>query len=475
MFKSLKVKIITISLLGVFALLVTMFSYVLPLYRDSVRESLKHEVKAAVDLAATTVEHFAKMAEDKKITVDEAKELARSAVRDMRYNETDYFFIYDFDGYGVAHGMNKAIEGQYRLDVKDQNGLPYQRTMLAIAQSPEGAGFTEYVFPKVKDGPAIGKVTYVRSYKPWGWYVGSGVYKDVIEDQIAAFEVRMITVFAVVSLVVLVLALGFSLSLSRKINAIVASLSRSSEEVDHSIVAVSEAGKSLAESSTSAAASLEETVASLEEVTSVVNMNSGNAQQASSLSQTSKTTAEEGEEQVKVLMTSMDEISRYSHKIEEIINVIDDIAFQTNLLALNAAVEAARAGDQGKGFAVVADAVRTLAQRSASAAKDISSLIKESVEKVESGQKIADRSGEVLGNILVSVKKVADLNGEIATASGEQTQGIQQISQAMNQLDAVIQSNAAATEEISANVVDIGSRMKTVANDVEQLKKLVHG
>ncbi|MNK12065.1 Methyl-accepting chemotaxis protein IV [compost metagenome] len=475
MFRSLKIKIITISLLGVFALLVTMFSYVLPLYRNSVRESLKHEVKAAVDLAASNIEHYAKLAEEKKITTDEAKELARSSVRALRYNETDYFFIYNFEGYGVAHGMNQAIEGQYRLDTKDQNGLPYQRTMLAIAQSAEGAGFTEYVFPKVKDGPAIGKITYVRGYKPWGWFVGSGIYRDVIDEQIAAFEVRMITVFVVVSVVVLLLALSFSLSLSKKINAIVTSLSSSSEEVGQSIVAVSEAGKSLAESSTSAAASLEETVASLEEVTSVVNLNSGNAQQASSLSQTSRTTAEQGEEQMKGLMSSMDEISQYSRKIEEIINVIDDIAFQTNLLALNAAVEAARAGEQGRGFAVVADAVRTLAQRSAEAAKDISSLIKESVDKVEGGQKLADRSGEVLGNILASVKKVTDLNGEIATASGEQTHGIQQISQAMNQLDAVIQSNAAATEEISANVVDIGSRMKTVERDVEQLKKLVHG
>ncbi|WP_413294539.1 methyl-accepting chemotaxis protein [Bdellovibrio sp. HCB185ZH] len=475
MFKSLKFKIISISLLGVFALLVTLFTYIIPLYRDSVREGLQHEVKAAVDLAGSTIEHYAKLADDKVISVEEAQRLAKDTIRSMRYNENDYFFIYDFNSITIAHGTNPALEGQDRSSALDPNGVAYQKNMLALATSPGGSGFTEYTFPKGKDGPPVKKSAYVRSYKPWKWYVGSGVYQDVVDSQTQVFEVRMVTVFVVVSALVLVLALGFSFNLSKRINTIVSSLSKSSEEVGHSIIAVSEAGKSLAESSTSAAASLEETVASLEEVTSVVNLNSGNAQQASTLSQSSRSTAETGEQQMKVLVDSMNEIATYSHKIEEIINVIDDIAFQTNLLALNAAVEAARAGEQGKGFAVVADAVRTLAQRSASAAKDISGLIKESVEKVDDGQRLADKSGEVLVHILSSVKKVADLNGEIATASGEQTTGIHQISQAMNQLDSVIQSNAAATEEISANVVDIGSRMKNVENDVELLKKLVHG
>jgi methyl-accepting chemotaxis protein len=171
----------------------------------------------------------------------------------------------------------------------------------------------------------------------------------------------------------------------------------------------------------------------------------------------------------------MQGISSASRKIEEIIHVIDDIAFQTNLLALNAAVEAARAGEQGKGFAVVADAVRTLAQKSADAAKDITSLIKDSVEKIEKGTLVADKSGVVMQDIVSSVKKVSDLANEIASASSEQTTGIQQISKAMNQLDQGAQSNAASSEEIASTAEEISSQAVQMQQLSEALNEVVTG
>lgn len=261
--------------------------------------------------------------------------------------------------------------------------------------------------------------------------------------------------------------------ISRTVENIANALLTSGKYVTDSIQQLSATGQTLSQASTSAAASLEETVASLEEMSSMVKMNSDNAKQASALSQSSRDSAEQGEKEIHSLISSMHEISTSSKKIEEIITVIDDIAFQTNLLALNAAVEAARAGEQGKGFAVVADAVRSLAQKSAVAAKEISTLINESVSQVEKGTEIADRSGQSLKGIMKSVKTMTELNAGISSASTEQSQGISQISQSMNQLDQATQSNAASAEEAAASSETLLRQAKSLAEQVEHLRNLV--
>jgi methyl-accepting chemotaxis protein len=263
--------------------------------------------------------------------------------------------------------------------------------------------------------------------------------------------------------------------ISSSISDIATHLRGSGGEVSTAVQQLSAAGQSLAQSSTEAAASLEETVAALEEMSSMVKMNAENAKQAASLSQVSKDRAETGEKEIKTLISSMHEISDASKKIEEIISVIDDIAFQTNLLALNASVEAARAGEQGKGFAVVADAVRSLAQKSAEAAKDISGLIKDSVAKISHGTDVADKSGTVLSEIVVSIKKVSDLNNEISAANSEQTTSIQQVSKAMQQLDQSSQQNAAASEQIAGTAQQISGEASKVHDLVEELGTIVSG
>ncbi|RQX17013.1 chemotaxis protein, partial [Micromonospora ureilytica] len=265
--------------------------------------------------------------------------------------------------------------------------------------------------------------------------------------------------FTVLFLIMLWIANRVSGSVGRVVGA----LTEISQNVSGAISQLSVAGQALSTSSTEAAASLEETVASLEEMTSMVSRNSDSAKQASSLADGSSSVAKEGEREINGLIESMSQISRDSKKIEEIIHVIDDIAFQTNLLALNAAVEAARAGEQGKGFAVVAEAVRALAQRSATAAEEINGLIKESVERTEKGSVVADNSGQVLSRIVSSVEQVVVLNREIAQASSEQSQGISQISKAMNQLDQASQSNAASSEEIAATAGEIERRAHETA------------
>ena len=198
------------------------------------------------------------------------------------------------------------------------------------------------------------------------------------------------------------------------------------------------------------ASSLEETASSMEELTSTVKQNADNARQANALAVSAAEVAVKGGVVVSQVVDTMGAINTSAKKIVDIIGVIDGIAFQTNILALNAAVEAARAGEQGRGFAVVAAEVRNLAQRSATAAKEIKTLIGESVEKVDTGSKLVDQAGQTMEEIVASVKRVTDIMGEIMAASQEQTAGIEQINQAIAQMDEVTQQNAALVEEAAA-------------------------
>ena len=198
------------------------------------------------------------------------------------------------------------------------------------------------------------------------------------------------------------------------------------------------------------ASSLEETASSMEELTATVKQNADNANQANQLVQSASSVAARGGEVVAQVVRTMEEISRGSKRISEITGIINGIAFQTNILALNAAVEAARAGDQGRGFAVVASEVRSLAQRSAEAAKEIKGLIEDSTGKVNAGSKLAAEAGETMQEVVASVRKVAEITGNISAASREQASGIQQVGQAVTQMDQVTQQNAALVEQVSA-------------------------
>jgi len=245
---------------------------------------------------------------------------------------------------------------------------------------------------------------------------------------------------------------------------------QNSESVAIASAQIAQGNTDLSQRTEEQASALQQTAATMDELGATVRNNADNARQANQLALGASSVAAKGGEVVGQVVDTMKGISDSSRKIAEIIAVIDGIAFQTNILALNAAVEAARAGEQGRGFAVVASEVRNLAQRSASAAKEIKELISTSVERVENGTALVDQAGKTMSEIVGAIKRVADIVGEISAASAEQSAGVGQVGQAVTQMDQATQQNAALVEESAAAAESLRGRAQQLVQAVAVFK-----
>ena len=453
-------------------------------------EARKATTRTVVESAHSVVEHHYRLAQSGAVTEEEARRQAIAALRAVRYGDKDYVWINDLRPYVVMHPVKPELDGKDAGGIRDPEGKPLFQQFVDVVKAA-GAGYVDYLWPKPGFEEPVRKVSYVKGFAPWGWVIGSGLYVDDIERAFRADVAKTLGLVVVAIALFAMFALAIARGITRRLRHAVeiartvsagdltaqitvdtrdetgqllealrdmnASLARIVAEVRVGTGAIGTASQEIAMGNADLssrteqqASSLEETASSMEELTSTVKQNADNARQASQLAAGASEVAVKGGAVVGEVVHTMTSINESSKKIADIIGVIDGIAFQTNILALNAAVEAARAGEQGRGFAVVASEVRSLAQRSAAAAKEIKQLITDSVAKVDDGTRLVDEAGRTMDEIVAAVKRVTDIMAEIAEASHEQSSGIEQVNQAVTQMDEVTQQNAALVEEASA-------------------------
>lgn len=463
----------------------------------------------AVDIAVSTIEHFDMLAQQGEITQQEAKTLALETIRDVRFGaEDNYLFAFDGDLKMLAHPRRPF--GEDVSQVKDPEGRLIFRSILDNTRVT-GSGFTEYYSNFARGNDAMPLVrTYSEVYAPWNVYIASGVFmgdvnsaimRQLLETVIVGVIAGILVTLAFWSMVSLILrrlggepsyAAGVvgriaqgdlsapvtispndTSSLLHDIRAMRDQLRETMQEiqttsnaVDHNAAEIASGNQELSSRTEQQAAALQQTSSSMEEVTATVRQNADSVEQAKELVHSAGETSQAGQQAIGEAVVSMQEINAEAAKIAEIVTLIDGIAFQTNILALNASVEAARAGEHGRGFAVVAGEVRQLANRSASAAQEIKTLIDTSNAQVSNGARLVGTAKERMQKIDQQIQRVNDLFSDITAATHEQTRGIEQINIAISQLDRATQDNASMVQQTADSAQDLTKRSQSLNNVV---------
>jgi methyl-accepting chemotaxis protein len=472
-------------------------------------EEREQRMVTAVDIAVSTMEHFDERAEQGYITQQEAQTLALETIRDVRFGaEDNYLFAFNSDLQMLAH-PNRAF-GEDVSQVKDPEGLLIFRTILDNTRVT-GSGFTEYYsnFARGSDATPLVR-TYSEAYAPWDLYVASGVFmgdvhseimSQLVESVIVGILAGLLVTVAFWSMVSLILRrlggepsyaagivgriaqgdLSVPVTLNQndtssllhdiqvmrdKLRDTMQEIQATSSAVDNNAGEIALGNQELSSRTEQQAAALQQTSSSMEEVTATVRQNADSVEQAKELVHDAGETSQSGQQAIGEAVVSMQEINAEAAKITEIVTLIDGIAFQTNILALNASVEAARAGEHGRGFAVVAGEVRLLANRSASAAQEIKTLIDASNAQVSNGARLVGSAKERMQKIDQQIQRINDLFTDITAATHEQTRGIEQINIAISQLDRATQDNASMVQQTADSAHDLTKRSQSLNNVV---------
>ena len=477
---------------------------------DQLMQSHRDATRQNVEVAHGTLVWAYAQETSGKMTRAQAQQLALELINPLRYDGQEYFWINDMQQKMLLHPIKPELNGQNMSGMKDPNGVALFQLFVDTVRS-QGKGFVGYQWPKPGSNTPLDKISYVQGFEPWGWVLGSGIYTDDVKSEfLHQLTIASVNVF-VALLVAGYLFLSFYRvmdgglketrrhlramtegdlttspspwgkdeaaqlmtelhSMQNALRIMVMRVRRSSDDIVHSASEIASSAMDLSKRTEETASNLEQSAASMEEISTTVSSGTQSAQEASKIARHNAAVAADGGRVMLEVAKTMESILASSAKIADIIATIDGIAFQTNILALNAAVEAARAGDQGRGFAVVASEVRSLAGRSAAAAKEIKTLIDHSVDQVAIGTSIVRKAGVTIEDIVVSSQRVDSILNEVATSANEQNQGIGQIGKAVYELDRMTQQNAALVEETASAAAAMQNQAYTLVGEVARFK-----
>ncbi len=452
---------VTLVLIGVY------FKFEALIYRDK-----KSDLKSVTEVAFSLMTDYEARVKSGELTLEDAQKKTAQQIRDLRYKGQEYFWINDLGPTMIVHPFKPELDGKDLSGFVDPNGKHLFVEFVRVCKEHKD-GFVDYMWPKPGESKPVPKISYVKVFKPWGWIVGSGVYIDDVEKELAAIRNLFLGVVLLFALIGAPLSWWIARSTTRPINLAIEGLTANADIVCQVAGQLSSSSRELAEGASAQAAAIEETTSSLEEMSAMTRQNAEGAVEADRLMREATGIIMGVNATMKNLTVSMDEISRASEDTHKIIKTIDEIAFQTNLLALNAAVEAARAGEVGAGFAVVADEVRNLAMRAAEAAKNTANLIEGTVMKINNGSIVVQKTNTEFAEVASIVANASGLAGEIVASSREQAQGIEHLNRAVQEMDKVVQQNAASADGNASMSQEIGAQIDPMKKMISELESLV--